>query len=71
VAIYSIMAFVEISNVGQAFRERKPTALAIVTNYIVVPLFAWSLGWLFLRHHPDLWAPSSVSPLSRSQADPS
>jgi arsenite transporter len=56
VAIYSIMAFVEIGNVGQAFRKRKPTALAIVTNYIVVPLFAWSLGWLFLRHHPDLWA---------------
>jgi arsenite transporter len=56
VAIYSIMAFVEIGDVGQAFRKRKPTALAITTNYIVVPLFAWSLGWLFLRHHSDLWA---------------
>ena len=29
--------------------------IAIVTNYIVVPSFAWTLGWLFLRDHPDLW----------------
>ena len=34
----------------------KPTTLAITTNYVVVPLFAWSLGWLVLRDHPDLWA---------------
>lgn len=54
--IFSIMAFVEIRGVGQAFRKLKPTALAITTNYIVVPLFAWSLGWLLLRSYPDLWA---------------
>jgi arsenite transporter len=54
--IFSIMAFVEIGNVGQAFRRRKPTALAVTTNYVIVPLFAWSLGWLILRHYPDLWA---------------
>ncbi len=54
--IFSIMAFVEITGVGHAFRKLKPTTLAITTNYIVVPLFAWSLGWLVLRDHPDLWA---------------
>ena len=54
--IFSIMAFVEISGVGQAFRKLKPTALAVTTNYIVVPMFAWSLGWLLLRSYPDLWA---------------
>jgi ACR3 family arsenite efflux pump ArsB len=54
--IFSIMAFVEISGVGQAFRKLKPTALAVTTNYIIVPLFAWSLGWLLLHNYPDLWA---------------
>jgi len=54
--IFSIMAFVEITNVGRAFRKVKPTALAVTTNYVLVPLFAWSLGWLLLRNYPDLWA---------------
>lgn len=54
--IFTIMAFVEIAGVGHAFRKIKPTTLAITTNYLVVPLFAWTLGWLVLRNHPDLWA---------------
>ena len=54
--IFSVMAFVEIRGVGHAFRKLKPTALAITTNYVIVPLFAWSLGWLMLRNYPDLWA---------------
>lgn len=54
--IFSIMAFVEIRGVGQAFRKLKPTALAITTNFIIVPLFAWALGWLVLHNYPDLWA---------------
>jgi len=54
--IFSIMAFVEIAEVGRAFRKVKPTALAVTTNYVIVPLFAWSLGWLLLRNYPDLWA---------------
>jgi arsenite transporter len=54
--IFSIMAFVEVRGVGQAFRRLKPTALAVMTNFVIVPLFAWSLGWLLLRHYPDLWA---------------
>ena len=56
IAIFSIMAFVEVRGVGQAFRKLKPTALAVTTNYLFVPLFAWSLGWLLLRNYPDLWA---------------
>lgn len=54
--IFTIMAFVEVKNVGTAFRKRKATAIAIATNYLLVPLFAWGLGWLILRHYPDLWA---------------
>lgn len=56
VVVFSIMAFVEIGGIGHAFRNIKPTAIAVTTNYVVVPLFAWSLGWLLLRNHPDLWA---------------
>jgi arsenite transporter len=56
VVVFSIMAFVRIGNVGNAFRSRKPTVLAIVTNYVLVPAFAWLLGWVLLRNHPDLWA---------------
>lgn len=54
--VFSIMAFVEITGVGRAFRKVKPTALAVTTNFVLVPLFAWTLGWLVLRDHPDLWA---------------
>lgn len=33
--IFSIMAFVEIGDVGQAFRKRKPTTLAVATNSVI------------------------------------
>lgn len=54
--VFSIMAFVEITGVGRAFRKTKPTVLAVTTNFVIVPLFAWTLGWLVLGDHPDLWA---------------
>jgi ACR3 family arsenite efflux pump ArsB len=54
--VFSIMAFVEIKGVGRAFHKTKPTALAIATNFVLVPLFTWTLGWLILHNHPDLWA---------------
>jgi ACR3 family arsenite efflux pump ArsB len=54
--MYTVMAFVEISDVAVAFRKVKPTVLALVTNFVFTPLFAWVLGWLVLRPYPDLWA---------------
>ena len=56
VVIYAIMLFVEIKDVGKAFKKVKPTTLALLTNFVFTPLFAWFLGWLFLRNYPDLWA---------------
>lgn len=56
VVIYAIMLFVEIKDVGKAFKKVKPTTLALLTNFVFTPFFAWFLGWLFLRGHPDLWA---------------
>lgn len=54
--IYTIMLFVEVKEVGRAFTKVKPTVLALLTNFVFTPLFAWFLGWLFLRNYPDLWA---------------
>ena len=49
------MVSVEIKDVGRAFRKVKPTAVALFINFVFVPLFAWTLGWLFLRSYPDFW----------------
>ncbi len=54
--MFAVMAFVEVKDVAVAFRKVKPTVLALVTNFVITPAFAWALGWLILRHYPDLWA---------------
>jgi len=54
--MFAVMAFVEVKDVAVAFRKVKPTALALVTNFVFTPLFAWGLGWLILRQYPSLWA---------------
>lgn len=54
--MFAVLAFVEVKDVGVAFTKVRPTALALATNFIVTPLFAWTLGWLFLQAYPDLWA---------------
>jgi len=54
--IFAIMLFVEIKDVGMALKKVKPTTLALLTNFVFTPFFAWFLGWLFLRNYPDLWA---------------
>jgi len=54
--MFAVMAFVEVKDVTVAFRKVKPTALALLTNFVFTPLFAWSLGWLLLRQYPSLWA---------------
>lgn len=54
--IFAVMLAVEIKEVSRAFRKVKPTALALFVNFVFIPLFAWALGWLFLRNQPDFWA---------------
>ncbi|MGA9667257.1 MAG: bile acid:sodium symporter [Gallionella sp.] len=53
--ILSVMLPVEIKDVGKAFRKVKPTTLAIVINFIFIPLFSWAMGWVFLKNYPDFW----------------
>jgi len=52
--ILSIMVSVEIKDVSREFRKVKPTAVALFINFAFVPLFTWTLGWLFLESYPDL-----------------
>ena len=54
--MFTVMAFIEVKDVGAAFKKLKPTGLALVTNFVITPSFAWALGWLILRHYPDVWA---------------
>jgi len=56
VVMFAVMAFVEVKDIGVAFKKIRPTGLALLTNFVFVPAFAWVLGWLILRHYPDIWA---------------
>ncbi len=54
--IFAVMLPVEIKEVSHAFRKVKPTILALFVNFVFIPIFAWAVGWLFLRNEPDVWA---------------
>lgn len=54
--MFAVMAFVEVKDVGVAFKKLKPTGLALLTNFVFTPAFAWVLGWLVLRPYHDVWA---------------
>lgn len=53
--ILVVMLPVEIKDVGSAFKKVKPTIIVLIVNFIVIPLFAWSMGWLILKNYPDFW----------------
>ena len=53
--ILAVMLPVEIRDVGSAFKKIKPTIIALIVNFILIPLFSWSMGWLILKNYPDFW----------------
>lgn len=55
VVIYLIMLGVRERNILQAFRRLKPTAIALLLNFVFTPALAWGLGYVFLRGNPDIW----------------
>ncbi len=55
VVIYLVMLGVRERNILEAFRQRRPTIIALALNFLFTPLLAWGLGWLFLRDHPEIW----------------
>lgn len=55
VVISAVMLPIELTDVGAAMKKLKPTALVLFVNFIFIPVFSWSLGWLILRNYPDFW----------------
>jgi ACR3 family arsenite efflux pump ArsB len=53
--IVTVMLPVEIKDVGKAFKKVKPTAVALFVNFIFIPIFAWTAGWLILKNYPNFW----------------
>ena len=53
--ILAVMLPIELTDVGQAAKRVKPTALALFINFVFIPFFAWAAGWLVLRQYPDFW----------------
>ena len=53
--IYFIMLGISLEGILKAFLRLKPTTLAIGINFIFTPIFAWLLGYIFLRDYPDIW----------------
>jgi len=55
VVIYLVMLGVREHGLLAAFSRIRPTAIALAFNFVLTPLIAWALGWLFLRDVPDVW----------------
>ncbi|MFN3395681.1 MAG: arsenic resistance protein [Thermodesulfovibrionales bacterium] len=54
--IFAVMLPVEIKDVGRSFKKIKPTAIVLFVNFLFIPVFAWTMGWLILKNYPDFWA---------------
>lgn len=55
VVITAVMLPVEIRDVGAAFKKVRPTIMALVVNFLFIPIFSWVLGYLLLHRYPDFW----------------
>lgn len=44
-----------LRQVTGALKHRRVAGLSLLINFVWNPLFAWLLGWLFLRQQPALW----------------
>ncbi len=53
--IYSILTGIELKEILLAFKNLKTTLIALIVNFLVVPLYAWLLGYIFLKSYPDIW----------------
>ena len=50
-----VFLHVPLGDFGRAFQFRGLSSANLVINFVWAPLFAWTLGWLFLSEHPALW----------------
>lgn len=51
----SVFLHVPLKGMAAAFRHLRFTGWSVGINFLWTPLFAYALGWLFLRDRPDLW----------------
>ena len=45
---------IELRDIGKA-AKRVSLAFALFINFLLIPLIAWTAGWLFLSQYPDIW----------------
>ncbi len=53
--ILAVMLPIEIKDISNAFKKIKLTAIALLVNFLFIPLFSWIMGGLFLKNYPDFW----------------
>lgn len=53
--IFAVMLPVEIKDVERAFKKLKPTAVVLFVNFVFIPAFSWTMGWLILKDYPEFW----------------
>jgi arsenite transporter len=53
--LWSVFLHVPLKGMAAALRHVRFTGWSLGINFLWTPLFAYALGWLFLRDHPDLW----------------
>lgn len=53
--IFAIMLALKIKDIGKVFKKVKPTGIALFMNFIFIPAFSWTMGYIFLRQYPDFW----------------
>lgn len=46
---------VPLKEMKKAFKNFRFSSLSLGMNFIWTPVFAWMLGFIFLKDHPDLW----------------
>lgn len=53
--LYNIFLQLPLQRLKAGFANSKVTGLSLTVNFILTPLIAFGLGYLFLKNFPDLW----------------
>lgn len=53
--LWTVFIQVPLRDLGAALRDLRFTGLSLGINFLWTPVFAYLLGWVFLRGNPDLW----------------
>ncbi len=55
IMLYSVFIQIPLSDIKNSLKNLKFTFTAISINFIWTPIFAWLLGYIFLRNSPEIW----------------